>query len=130
MQFEQFKNKHLGQRCFILGCAPSLKNENLQLLKDEIVIICNKGFLAVEQLNLPKFDYFFCADGVVYKELYKKYKQELDKISVPKFYASKVAEVSKINIQEDYVCFKKGYADNIAVQNAGFPEKGFDSYKS
>ena len=53
----------------------------LQLLKDEIVIICNKGFLAVEQLNLPKFDYFFCADGVVYKELYKKYKQELDKIN-------------------------------------------------
>ena len=37
MQFQQFQNKHKGQRCFILGCAPSLKKENLQLLKDEIV---------------------------------------------------------------------------------------------
>ena len=27
MQFQQFQNKHKGQRCFILGCAPSLKKE-------------------------------------------------------------------------------------------------------
>ena len=128
MQFQQFQNKHKGQRCFILGCAPSLKKENLQLLKDEIVLICNKGFLAVNQLNLPKYDYFFCADGLVYKELHKNFKQELDKISVPRFYASKVAEVSKIDIKEDYVCYKRGYADSIAVQNAGFPTNFEDGW--
>ena len=55
-------------------------------------------------------------------------KQELDKISVPRFYASKVAEVSKIDIKEDYVCYKRGYADSIAVKNAGFPRNFEDGW--
>ena len=50
MQFQQFQNKHKGQRCFILGCAPSLKKENLQLLKDEIVLIL-KEWLKNEKID-------------------------------------------------------------------------------
>ena len=126
MDFDQFKNKHKGQRCFILGCAPSLKQEKLNLLKNEIVMICNKGFLAVKELNLPKFDYFFVGDGYVYKELHEKYKTELDNITVPRFYSSKVADVSQIDIKEDYVKIKKNYNVKNAIEITGFP-KNFEN---
>jgi hypothetical protein len=125
MKFKQFINKHKGQRCFILGCAPSLKQEKLSLLKNEIVIICNKGFLAKDELGLPNFTYFFVGDGIVYKELHEKYKKQLDGISVPRFYSSKVADVSQIDIQEDYVKIKKNYDIKNAIERTGFP-KNFD----
>jgi len=44
MYFDQFKNKHQGERCFILGNSPSLQEESLSLLKDETVFIVNKGY--------------------------------------------------------------------------------------
>ena len=31
------KNKHKGERCFILGSGPSIKDEDLKPLKNEIV---------------------------------------------------------------------------------------------
>jgi len=34
----RFKNKHLKDRCFIIGTGPSIKEQDLTLLKDEIVI--------------------------------------------------------------------------------------------
>ena len=34
----RFKNKHLKDRCFIIGTGPSIKKQDLKLLKDEIVI--------------------------------------------------------------------------------------------
>ena len=61
MQYFKFKDKHLGERCFILGNAPSLKKENLSLLKNEIVFVCNKGYNAVD-IGLPKYDYYVCTD--------------------------------------------------------------------
>lgn len=36
-----FKNLHKGQRCFILGNGPSLRDVNFELLKDEIVFTVN-----------------------------------------------------------------------------------------
>ncbi len=38
----QFKNKYAGKRCFILGNGPSLKEQDLSLLKDEYVFTVNQ----------------------------------------------------------------------------------------
>lgn len=35
---DRMKNKHLKDRCFIIGTGPSIKEQDLTLLKDEIVI--------------------------------------------------------------------------------------------
>lgn len=35
-RLEQYRNKHAGERCFILGNGPSLKKTDLSLLKREI----------------------------------------------------------------------------------------------
>ena len=39
------KDKHLDKRCFILGSGPSIKNQNLKLLKNEIVFALNNFYV-------------------------------------------------------------------------------------
>ena len=45
----QFKNKHLGERCFLIGMGPSLTTADLDKLKDEVCFGCNKVYLAFEE---------------------------------------------------------------------------------
>lgn len=83
----RYHNKHEGQRCFILGNGPSLRDTDLSLLKNEVTFGTNRiymnfdamGFettyhvvvneLVVEQcakdiakLNMPKFVGWHCRD--------------------------------------------------------------------
>jgi len=45
------KNTHRGERCFILGNGPSLKNTDLKKLKEEFTIGLNRIFLAFPELG-------------------------------------------------------------------------------
>lgn len=59
----EFKDKHKGERCFILGTGPSLKTVDLSLLKNEFVFGLNylyKGSL-VDDL---KIDYYCLYDEI------------------------------------------------------------------
>lgn len=59
-----FKNKHAGERCFILGNGPSLNETDLDLLEGETVFACNGVFLLFERLNWrPR--YYTCVDSRV-----------------------------------------------------------------
>jgi len=64
---KQFKDKHKGERCFILGNGPSLNDVDFELLKDEVVFGTNGIFyndyrftptyyVAVNPLILEQFD--------------------------------------------------------------------------
>lgn len=46
-----FKDKHMGQRCFVIGNGPSLKIEDLNKLKHEITFGSNKIYLAFNQTD-------------------------------------------------------------------------------
>jgi len=46
INIKALKNKHEGQRCFIVGSGPSLKVDDLYKLKDEVTFACNKIYLA------------------------------------------------------------------------------------
>ncbi len=50
---EQYKNIHQGQRCFILGSGPSLRDMNLAGLQNEITFSCNRGYLLFSRLGFP-----------------------------------------------------------------------------
>ena len=52
------KDKHKGQRCFILGNGPSLKHQNIALLRKEFVFVTNWFVLHDEFLNLQNC--FYC----------------------------------------------------------------------
>jgi len=41
----ELKGKHAGGRCFVVGNGPSIKTQNLKLLKDEITFFVNRAFL-------------------------------------------------------------------------------------
>ena len=43
------KNRHQGRRCFVIGNGPSLRQTNLDKLKDEITIGCNGIFLLFDE---------------------------------------------------------------------------------
>ncbi len=42
---ERFKDCHKGERCFVLACGPSIKQQDLSMLKDEICIGVNNFFV-------------------------------------------------------------------------------------
>ena len=99
--FDFYRDKHIGERCFILGNGPSLKEENLSLLKDEVVFIVNRGYFALE-IGLDHYNYYVLTDLRVYKEDSK----EIQKNSkFPRFYSSLIEDLESYNsgIEEDYI---------------------------
>ena len=63
---EKYRNIHKGKRCFILGNGPSLKTDDLALLKDEIVFTVNQAF-RLDQFKAIQSNYHFWADPVFFQ---------------------------------------------------------------
>ncbi len=63
-KWKKLKNKYYGERCFILGNGPSLKQQDLTVLKDEITFVSNWFPLHenYEQIN-PNY-YCICAHEI------------------------------------------------------------------
>jgi len=49
------KDSHKGERCFLIGNGPSLRQTDLTLLKNEFTFGFNRIFLAAEELNFTPF---------------------------------------------------------------------------
>ncbi len=56
---KKFKDIHKGKRCFIVGNAPSLKTQDLSLLKDEIVFTVNYIYKSDQYESLNSNYHFF-----------------------------------------------------------------------
>lgn len=63
---EKFKNIHEGERCFVLGNGPSLREENLSLLSNEIVFTVN-NFARIEDFKVVKPDYHLWVDDAYFE---------------------------------------------------------------
>ncbi|MFA5743030.1 MAG: 6-hydroxymethylpterin diphosphokinase MptE-like protein [Candidatus Paceibacterota bacterium] len=63
----ELKNIHLSKRCFIIGNGPSIKNQDLTLLKNEITFVTNKFYLHkdFDKIN-PK--YYTTIDPLSFEE--------------------------------------------------------------
>lgn len=70
-KLSELKNKHIGQRCFIIGTGPSLNKTNLDLLKGEILIGVNTLFNIFDKHDII-CKYWSVSDGVVFKKHHKK----------------------------------------------------------
>lgn len=69
---DRFKDKHNNDRCFVVGTGPSIKEQNLKLLKNEFVIGVS-GLFMHEDIDFIKPDYYvlppvFRSHGDFYKE--------------------------------------------------------------
>jgi hypothetical protein len=82
LKLGSFKDIHKGKRCFIIANGPSLRNTNLNILKDEITICMNRGHLLS---NLYDFTptYLFCIDV---KNQLNQFTEEYNSIDIVRFY--------------------------------------------
>jgi hypothetical protein len=62
----QFKGKHKGKRCFIIGNGPSLLASDLDRLKDEITFATNKIYLMFDKTKWRP-SYYICLDTEVFE---------------------------------------------------------------
>ncbi len=91
-KLKTIKDKHKGERCFIVATGPSLLMEDLEILKEEITFSMNSIFLSFEETTWRPTYY-----GVQYPEFYKKYKSEIERLEVDtKFVADVVSRHIKV----------------------------------
>jgi len=62
---ESFKDRHKGERCFLIGNGPSLARLDLTRLRGEVAFTVNRGYLAAG-VGLPKTPYYLMADPLTY----------------------------------------------------------------
>ncbi len=76
-----WKNVHLGERCFILGNGPSLKKTDLAKLKGEFTFGLNRIYLLFDTIGFST-TYYVCANRLVLLQ----FKNEIaQRVAVPKF---------------------------------------------
>jgi len=77
------RNKHSGERCFIIANGPSLNTTNLSLLKNEHTIGMNKIYM-MEKMNGFVPEYLACID---YDSQIKYVHDEFDELTYPCFFS-------------------------------------------
>lgn len=65
----KLKNKHKGQRCFVIGNGPSLHIKDLDMLKNEITFAANKIYLSFDQTDWRP-TYYAVEDSLVARQNY------------------------------------------------------------
>lgn len=75
---KELKNKHKGERCFILLNGPSIKNHDLSLLKNEITFACNH-FYQSDLANEINPTYYCGLDPLLFKNDFSFEKLIFDK---------------------------------------------------
>ena len=100
LNFSDLEKKYRGDRCFILGNAPSLSLENLQDLKNEKVFICNKGYMT-KNIGLQKYDFYVLGDP---KQAEMHRQEILENISGIKFISSAIIDNY---FKTDFIFYKR-----------------------
>ena len=86
----QYEDKHLGQRCIIIGNGPSLNKMDLSFLKNEITFGLNRIYLMFDKWNFTP-TYFVSVNPLVLEQSAEK----ISKISSTKFLSFKGQEFFK-----------------------------------
>lgn len=80
-QNEKIKNIHQGERCFIIGAGPSIKEQNLKKLKDEYCISVSNVFVHPDyKIFKPKYHVLpsIIAHNMYSEEEFAKWLQEME----------------------------------------------------
>lgn len=78
--FQAFKNIHSGKRCFIVGSGPSIKNQNVEKLKDEWTFVMNTFCLHEHYDKIhPKFYVIFHSEYLSGNQTSIEFLKTLDK---------------------------------------------------
>jgi len=78
----ELKDKHRGQRAFVIGNGPSLKHTDLSKLRGEYTIGVNRIYLMFPELGFP-VSYYVCVNNLVVEQC----AEDIRTLSTPKFIA-------------------------------------------
>lgn len=76
----EMKDSHRGERCFILGNGPSLKNTDLSRLKNETTFGMNRVYMAFPEMGFPTTYYVSMNDLVI-----EQCARDIEKLPMPRF---------------------------------------------
>ncbi len=76
------KDSHKGERCFVIGNGPSLKNTDLSKLSNDFTIGMNRIFLAADELGFRP-DILVCVNDLVVEQSV----EEFNNLKMPKFFS-------------------------------------------
>jgi hypothetical protein len=76
----EFQDKHRGQRCFIVGNGPSLRQTDLSLLKNEFTFGMNRIYLMFPELGFTT-SYFLTVNSLVIEQC----AEDIRALPIPKF---------------------------------------------
>jgi len=79
-QLAKYKDIHRGERCFIIGNGPSLKNTDLSKLKSEYTFGMNRIYMLFEELGFETSYYVSINDLVI-----EQCAQDIQKLQLPRF---------------------------------------------
>ncbi len=76
----QFRGRHQGERCFIIGNGPSLAGMDLSQLRHEVTFGLNRIYLLFPQMGFPT-TYFVAVNELVVRQ----FRDEICSLPMPKF---------------------------------------------
>lgn len=92
-KLKTLKDKHKGERCFIVGTGPSLIIQDLDKLRNEVTFSMNSIFFAFDETEWRPNYY-----GVQFPDFYSKYKSEIDHLDVEyKFVGDVISKQNKLS---------------------------------
>lgn len=80
VRMEAYRNRHAGQRCFVIANGPSLKQTDMSLLKNEITFSMNRAYLMYEDWGFTP-TYYTCINELVLEQ----FRDDIVKLPMPKF---------------------------------------------
>jgi hypothetical protein len=86
----KYKDIHFGERCFIIGNGPSLKNTDLSLLQDEFTFGMNRIYLLFPELDFSTTYYLSVNDLVI-----EQCAEDILSLQVPRFLSWRSREYIK-----------------------------------
>lgn len=99
-----YKDIHKGQRCFIIGNGPSLKNTDLSLLKNEFTFGLNRIYLLFDEIGFAT-TYHVTVNKLVLEQT----TDEISNLSIPSFISWDARDVVKF--RHNMMFLKRVYKD-------------------
>lgn len=75
-----YRDRHRGERCFVIGNGPSLRNTDLDLLRGEVTFGMNRIYLLFEEMGFPT-TYYVAINTLVIEQC----ADEIKALTLPKF---------------------------------------------
>jgi hypothetical protein len=105
----EFKNRHKGQRCFVVGTGPSIKTQNLEALGDEITFVMN-AFWQHTIVEKWQPDYHFLSDSLYFdgseqcRDFLRSMSQRMfaSKFFVPLHYRERIVEAEMLPLERTH----------------------------